>query len=104
MSYESIASVISIPAVAPTTLPAVPVTHAEATQGGFGSLVSQGLESVNQQLLSSQNELQELAAGHVQNLHQVMMHLEESSLSFQLMMQVRGRLLEAYQDVMKMQI
>jgi flagellar hook-basal body complex protein FliE len=32
------------------------------------------------------------------------MRLEESRLSFQLLMQVRNRLLEAYQDVMKMQI
>jgi flagellar hook-basal body complex protein FliE len=48
--------------------------------------------------------MQRLAAGEVQNLHQIMIRLEESKLSFQLMLQVRNRLLEAYQDVMKMQI
>jgi flagellar hook-basal body complex protein FliE len=45
-----------------------------------------------------------LAVGNAENLHQIMIRLEESRLSFQLLMQVRGRLLEAYQDVMKMQI
>lgn len=71
---------------------------------GFSELFTQGLHQVNDQLLTSQTDLQRLAVGDVQNLHQVMIRLEESRLSFQLMMQVRGRLLEAYQDVMKMQL
>jgi flagellar hook-basal body complex protein FliE len=72
--------------------------------GGFGELFTQGLAQVNASLMSSQIDMQRLAAGDVQNLHQVMIRLEESKLSFQLMLQVRNRLLEAYQDVMKMQI
>lgn len=70
----------------------------------FGSMVSQGLSQVNEQLQASQTSLQRLATGDLQNIHQVMIQLEESRLSFQLMLQIRGRLLEAYQDVMKMQI
>ena len=71
---------------------------------GFGNMVSQGLGEVNQQLMASQTDLQQLATGNIQNLHQVMIRLEESRLSFQLLLQVRNRLLEAYQDVMKMQV
>lgn len=70
----------------------------------FGAMVSQGLSQVNEKLLGSQTDLQALATGDVQNLHQTMIRLEEARISFQLMVQVRGRLLEAYQDVMKMQI
>lgn len=70
----------------------------------FGQLVSQGLSDVNKGLLVSQTDLQQLATGDAQNLHQVMIRLEESRLSFQLLMQVRNRVLEAYQDVMKMQV
>jgi flagellar hook-basal body complex protein FliE len=72
--------------------------------GTFGNMVSEGLAHINEQLQSSQADLQKLAMGDAQNIHQVMIRLEESRLSFQLMLQVRGRLLEAYQDVMKMQI
>ena len=72
--------------------------------GAFGAMVSQGLSQVNEKLLASQTDLQSLATGNAENVHQVMIRLEESRLSFQLMMQVRGRLLEAYQDIMKMQI
>ena len=70
----------------------------------FGRLIGDGLAQVNGQLAASEVDLQRLATGEVQDLHHVMMRLEESRLSFQLLMQVRNRLLEAYQDVMKMQI
>lgn len=70
----------------------------------FGTLVSQGMEAVNQQLVGSEIDLQRLATGDAQNLHQIMIRLEETRLSFQLFMQVRNRVLEAYQDIMKMQV
>lgn len=72
--------------------------------GGFSHLVTQGLAQVNEGLLAGQAGIQRLATGDTRNVHQVMIQLEESRLDFQLLMQVRGRLLEAYQDVMKMQI
>lgn len=78
---------------------AVPVA-----QGSFGSMVEKGLQQVNSQLMVSQADLQQLATGDAQNLHQIMIRLEESRISFQLLMQVRNRLLESYQEVMKMQV
>jgi flagellar hook-basal body complex protein FliE len=70
----------------------------------FSQLVTSGVAEVNRQLLGSQQDLQALAMGDIQNLHQVMIRLEESKLTFQLMMQVRNRLLESYQDIMKMPV
>ena len=75
-----------------------------AGQPPFGQMVGEGLANVNQQLMVSQTDLQQLALGDAQNLHEVMIRLEQSRISFELMMQVRNRALEAYQDVMKMQI
>ncbi|QSI29797.1 flagellar hook-basal body complex protein FliE [Variovorax sp. RKNM96] len=85
--------------------PSMPSAAGSASAtGSFGQLVSNGLAQVNNQLIGSQVDLQKLAVGDAQNLHQIMINLEESRLSFQLMMQVRSRLLEAYQDIMKMPI
>lgn len=72
--------------------------------GAFGRMVGSALGEVNGQLLATQTDLQQLAVGNVENLHHVMIRLEESRLSFQLLLQVRNRLLEAYQDLMKMQV
>jgi flagellar hook-basal body complex protein FliE len=95
---------VNVDALAATAgLPASSVSV--ATEGpNFGQLVSQGLQTVNQQLQASQVDLQRLASGEVENLHQVMLRLEQSRLSFQLMLQVRNRLLESYQEVMRMQV
>lgn len=102
-----------IPPVAPlavvdTTAIGGAVSTTAATAGvqgpGFGQLITQGLEQVNNTLLVSQVDMQRLAAGDVGNLHQVMLRMEESRLSFQLMLQVRNRLLESYQEVMRMQV
>jgi flagellar hook-basal body complex protein FliE len=99
MSIDSIASVANVSMMDPALGPA-----AAAQQGGFSQMVAKGLDEVNQKLLSTQTDLQKLAVGDVQNLHQVMINLEEARMSFQLLMQVRNRVLEAYQDVMKMSV
>lgn len=104
MNIESIQSVMGSPfpeIVAPSLIPG---NQAAAQTAGFGNLVADGLTEVNRQLLVEQTDLQKLAVGDVQNLHEVMIRMEESRLSFELMMQVRNRVLESYQDVMKMQI
>lgn len=105
-------SIDFLPPVTPILLPSPAALDAlepkpVATQTGsssFGSLVASGLQQVTNQLQASQVDLQQLAAGEVQNLHQVMIRMEESRLSFQLMVQVRNRLLESYQEIMRMQV
>jgi len=97
VSIEAIAPVAALPAA-----PALPAAAAPDT--GFPDLVAGGLEEVNRQLVASQVDLQKLAVGDAASLHQVMVGMEQARLSFQLMMQVRSRLLEAYQDVMRMTV
>ncbi|OWQ46778.1 flagellar hook-basal body complex protein FliE [Roseateles noduli] len=75
-----------------------------ASAPSFSGMVTNGLQQVSAQLQASQADLQTLATGNVENLHQVMLRLEESRMSFQLMLQVRNRLLESYQDLMRMQV
>lgn len=109
MSWEGIQAIS--PSIARELAPAVnrgfevaSIDGPKGPGGEFGQLVTRGLGELNQQLLVSQADLQQLATGNAQNLHQIMMRLEETRLSFQLMMQVRNRVLEAYQDLMKMQM
>lgn len=112
MSTEALGAVsAALSSIAePSLAPLQGAMHAGApgasgtTGAGFSSMVTQGLQQVNGQLLASQADLQQLSVGNVQNLHQVMIRLEESRLAFQLTMQVRNRLLESYQDVMRMQV
>jgi flagellar hook-basal body complex protein FliE len=72
--------------------------------GDFSAWLSKQIENVNQQIVAADGAVQKLAVGEATNLHQVMTQLEQAKLSFEMVVQVRNKLLEAYQDVMRMQI
>jgi len=48
--------------------------------------------------------LQDLQSGQSSSLHQTMIATEEANVSFQLMVEVRNRLLDSYQELMRMQV
>lgn len=106
MSAVAAVLAVAAPDAATAAMPAMPSLQPAPTDavGQFGQLVTQGLDRVNNDLVASQVDMQRLATGNATDLHNIMIHLEESQLSFQLMMQVRSRLLDAYSDVMKMQV
>jgi flagellar hook-basal body complex protein FliE len=99
MNLEAVQALAAHDEVAPTVGAAVPPSGP-----AFGQRISEGLQALNEQLLASQVDLQRLATGEAENLHEIMVRLEESRISLQLMLQVRNRVLEAYQDVMRMQV
>jgi flagellar hook-basal body complex protein FliE len=75
-----------------------------APSGHFGTWFAQELGDLNVRLVQAEQGVRQLAAGEATNLHDVMIRLEEARLSFQLAVQFRARVLEAYQDVMRMQV
>lgn len=96
-----IAPVLPLESTTATASSLAPAMTANAQGAEFGKLVQTGLQQINQQLLTSQTDLQQLALGDVQNLHHVMIRLEETRQHFQLFMQLRNRLLDAYQELMR---
>lgn len=78
------------------------------TQGegaDFASVLKASLDQVNQMQLDSQAKQQAFETGDPNaNLQDVMVSLQKASLSFQTMVQVRNKLVSAYQEVMNMQV
>lgn len=62
------------------------------------------LQNVNDKQMKSEHLLQDLAAGKTDNIHHVMLSLGSAKLSLQLLVQVRNKLLEGYQDILRMQV
>jgi flagellar hook-basal body complex protein FliE len=69
----------------------------------FDSLVS-NIEALNQRLVANTDAVHAIALGQVDNLHQAMMSGEQTRLAFDLMLQVRGKILDAYQELLRMQV
>ena len=95
---------VSLSALLPALEAPPALAAARAPEAGFADMVSRGLEGVGATLARADSEVRQVAAGTGPALHEVMIHLEEARLSFQLLAQVRNRLLDAYQEVMRMQV
>lgn len=70
----------------------------------FGAWLQRQASDTNSKLLEADRWVQRLAVGEVDNLHTVMIALDEAKFNFQLLTQVRNKMLEAYQDILRMQI
>jgi flagellar hook-basal body complex protein FliE len=79
---------------------------AGAPGGGqaFGALVDQLLAGQAQAGKSADQAVQALATGQADNLHAVSLAVAQADLSFRLILELRNRVTEAYQDVMRMQV
>ncbi|MDD2663562.1 MAG: flagellar hook-basal body complex protein FliE [Dechloromonas sp.] len=81
--------------------------EAPAAAGGvdFAQVLKSSIDKVNQTQQQADQMAEKLAAGDTsQNLHEVMIALQTASVSFQEMVQVRNKLVTAYQDVMNIQV
>ena len=82
---------------------ALPEPVASPDGVSFDSLVD-SIQSLNQRLAASTDAVHAMALGQVDNLHQAMMSGEQTRLAFDLMLQVRGKILDAYQELLRMQV
>jgi flagellar hook-basal body complex protein FliE len=71
--------------------------------GTFSDTLKSALGSVDQLNQASDSQVTELLQGDRQDIHNVMIAVEKADVSFQLMMQVRNKILNAYQEVSKLQ-
>jgi flagellar hook-basal body complex protein FliE len=84
--------------------PEISKVASTSTAEGAGKFFSELVSKVNDIQVQSDKAVQGLASGENKNLHEVMIAVEKSSISFQFMSQVRNKALEAYQEVMRMQV
>ena len=82
---------------------AQPATAA-ASGGSFQNLLGEFVGEVNAQQGAANDAVAGLMSGKNVSLHQAMISMEEASVSFQMMVEVRNKLLDSYQELMRMQI
>jgi flagellar hook-basal body complex protein FliE len=70
----------------------------------FGDLLSEMVQKTDAGQKASAATTGALLSGQNVPLHQVMIASEEASVSFQLMLEVRNKLLDGYQELMRMQV
>ncbi len=70
----------------------------------FGEVLKNAITTVNEVQKQSDQEIQKLMSGESQDLHATLIAVQKADLSFQMMMQVRNKIVQAYQEIMRMQV
>lgn len=70
----------------------------------FGDLLTSQVEKLNMTQLSADQMVSDFAEGKTDDLHNVMIGVEEARLSMELAVQVRNKIIEAYKELTQMQL
>jgi len=84
--------------------PAQGAGRVEASDASFMDALKESIRQVNDAQLQADQAISDLTTGKQQDLHQTMIAIEKASLSFELMMQVRNKIVAAYEEISRMQI
>ncbi|MFZ0241750.1 MAG: flagellar hook-basal body complex protein FliE [Desulfobacterales bacterium] len=83
---------------------AVQPPAAGSSAPSFAEAMREMFDSTNRLQQRADSEIQALTVGKNGDLHQTMIAMEEADVSFQMLMQVRNKIVAAYQEIMRMQI
>jgi flagellar hook-basal body complex protein FliE len=94
--------------------PLTPVTEAGRTSVSanagaadgvsFGDILKEALQEVNEAQHVSEQEARNLMTGETTDMHTAILAVQKADVSFQMMMAVRSKLIDAYREVMRMQM
>jgi flagellar hook-basal body complex protein FliE len=71
---------------------------------GFKETVKNFVDDVNGLQLKAGESIDNFASGEVENVHEVMIAMTKAEVSFKFMMETRNKLIDAYKEIMKMQV
>ncbi len=78
-------------------------TSGKGPEAGFGDTLASAMDEVEQLHTDAQQQVTQMLAGDGQDLHSAVIAVEKADIAFQLMMQVRNKIVNAYQEVSRMQ-
>lgn len=70
----------------------------------FSSMLKDALKDVNGAQLEADDAVQKVLSGETKDIHSTMIALQKADVSLKMMLEVRNKIMEAYQEVMRTQI
>lgn len=86
------------------TIPQKPAQTSEAPSKTFTEFLKTSINEVDNLQLETDGAIQDLVSGKEKNVHEVMVAMEKASLSLELLVQVRNKVIAAYDEIKRMQI
>ena len=76
----------------------------EKGKSGFRELIERFIEDVNNDQIDARAAEEALVKGNVENIEELMYRIEKAELSLRLLVELRNKALESYQEIMRMQV
>ncbi len=70
----------------------------------FGNMLKNHLQDINRLQNEAHKAVESLSVGNEKNIHETMIALEKADISFKLMMQVRDKIVKAYEEIMRLPV
>lgn len=70
----------------------------------FKDVMKNFLSDVNEMQNKADESIQKMAAGEITDVHQVMSTVEEANTAFNMMMEIRNKVMDAYQELMRVRL
>ena len=70
----------------------------------FTELLADSLLKVNEMQTEANTAIKRLASGESKNIHETMLAVEKADIAFKTMNQIRGKIIDAYKEIMRMQV
>lgn len=70
----------------------------------FGDLLKSALQDANQSQMQANHSVEELVSGKNKDLHGAVIAMEKADIDFRLLTQVRNKVIDAYREIMRMQV
>ncbi len=94
----------SVRQITGAVLPAQPSNIKKSGGGDFMEIMKGLASEVDEKLKTADQKTQQFALGQSQDLHEVVVASEKADISLRFLIQLRNKLLEAYQEMMRMQM
>ena len=79
-------------------------TKTEKSGASFSEVLKESIDKVGELEKEANQQTESLVKTQGQDIHNTMIAIEKADLSFQLMMQIRNKIINAYEEIMRMQV
>ncbi len=80
------------------------INEVESEKKTFAEFVTDAVNSVDQAHKTAEQKTEDFIMGKAENVHDVMIAMERAKVSFDMMVQIRNRVVETYQEISRMPI
>lgn len=81
-----------------------PATGSTRNVTSFGEVLENAIQQVSDAQQEAGTQAKQLMAGNSHDIHSTMVAIQKADVSFQMMMQVRNKIVSAYQEIMRTQV